>query len=226
MAVGINLLRRFLKKGVLVELMKMLGSSNPESYFISFNELLCQDTMRGLVKLIHYGDSQSMAHSVECRLPYTDYRLVEFLASVPDVYKVYNGWTKFVLRMAMEGALPKSITWRKDKMGWPEPADFWLRGKLKEAFCHSIETSDFLRQLEAGYDVRGRIKSAEPIHGLVRLYNLSVWHRIFFEPRKRAHSPLHAAGLASESENEKLPYGEDSPWLAAGRLQFWEEGHG
>jgi hypothetical protein len=39
------------------------------------------------------------------------------------------------------------------------------------------------------------------------------------EARKRAHSPLLAAGLASESENEKLPYGEDSPWLAAGRLQ-------
>jgi hypothetical protein len=39
------------------------------------------------------------------------------------------------------------------------------------------------------------------------------------EPRKRVHSPLLAAGLASESENEKLPYGEDSPWLAAGRLQ-------
>jgi len=38
------------------------------------------------------------------------------------------------------------------------------------------------------------------------------------EPRKRAHSPLLAVGLASESENEKLPYGEDSPWLAAGRL--------
>jgi hypothetical protein len=41
-----------------------------------------------------------------------------------------------------------------------------------------------------------------------------------FEPRKRARSPLLAAGLASESENEKLPYGEDSPWLAAGRLQI------
>ncbi len=39
------------------------------------------------------------------------------------------------------------------------------------------------------------------------------------EPRKRAHSPLLAAGLASESENEKLPYGEDSPRLAAGNLQ-------
>jgi hypothetical protein len=39
-------------------------------------------------------------------------------------------------------------------------------------------------------------------------------------PRKRAHSLLLAAGLASESENEKLPYGEDSRWLAAGRLQI------
>jgi len=39
------------------------------------------------------------------------------------------------------------------------------------------------------------------------------------EARKRTHSPLLAAWFASESENEKLPYGEDSPWLAAGRLQ-------
>jgi hypothetical protein len=42
----------------------------------------------------------------------------------------------------------------------------------------------------------------------------------YFEPQKRAHSQRLAAGLASESENEKLPYGENSPWLAAGRLQF------
>ncbi len=40
------------------------------------------------------------------------------------------------------------------------------------------------------------------------------------EPRKRAHSPLLAAGLASESENEKLPYGEDSPVTSRGEASI------
>jgi asparagine synthase (glutamine-hydrolysing) len=180
LAIGINILRRIIGKRAVVSIMKRLGVGEPDSHFLRFNEVLYRDTMQGLVRLLHYGDSQSMAHSIESRFPYLDYRLVEFLASVPAVYKVYNGWTKYLARMAMDHILPDSITWRKDKMGWPDPADYWIRGDLKESFCQKIESSRFLRQLGVGYDVRKRIETNEPVNNLVRLFNLSVWYDTFF----------------------------------------------
>jgi len=57
------------------------------------------------------------------------------------------------------------------------------------------------------------------LEGLRAGYGRGIYIAILFrlEPRKRAHSPLLAAGLASESENEKLPYGAASH----GELSIW-----
>ena len=144
------------------------------------NQRLYDDTMGYLVTLIHYGDSQSMAHSVESRLPYMDYRLVEFLASIPTAYKLHNGWTKRLSRVAMCGKLPDAITWRKDKMGWPDPMEYWFRGPLQEWLCTSVEKSAFLTALGLNKNIRVRLAGREPIEKCVRLLNLSVWHSVFF----------------------------------------------
>ena len=83
-----------------------------------------------LVTLLHNADRGSMAHSVESRMPFLDFRLVEFLASVPSVYKIHNGWSKYIARLAFDKKLPDSINWRKDKQGWPIPEDAWFLGDL------------------------------------------------------------------------------------------------
>lgn len=64
-----------------------------EDVQINLNQKLAQDTMSHLITLIHYADHTSMAFGVESRMPFMDYRLVEFLASVPACYKMRNGWT-------------------------------------------------------------------------------------------------------------------------------------
>ena len=56
--------------------------------------------------------------------------MVEFLASVPSVYKIHNGWSKYIARLAFDKKLPDSINWRKDKQGWPIPEDAWFLGDL------------------------------------------------------------------------------------------------
>ena len=66
-------------------------------------------------------DHFTMAIPVEHRFPFLDYRLVELGLQLPVAYLFRNGWTKYVLRKAMEGALPDRITWRRDKMGFPFP---------------------------------------------------------------------------------------------------------
>ena len=177
-----NLFRKILPIKFLDWILYLLSERNKEnkSFFIPVNQMLVDETMSGLLNLIHFGDSQSMAHSIESRLPFMDYRLVEFLASVPAVYKIHGGWTKYLARLAMNNKLPDNITWRKDKMGWPDPTDYWFRGPLKEWLCKEVETSQFLKQLNVGSDIRKQIEKNTSISSLIWQLNLSVWHKTFF----------------------------------------------
>ncbi len=79
--------------------------------------------------LLRYADRNAMAHSVEVRLPFLFHELVEFANSLPDHYKIHEGWTKYILRKSMEPVLPNEITWRKDKIGFAAPQDNWFNSK-------------------------------------------------------------------------------------------------
>lgn len=78
-----------------------------------------------LPHLLRYEDRNSMRHSIETRLPFLDYRLVEFSISLPIQLKIKNGWTKYVLRKSIESELPQEITWRKNKFGFESP-NSWI----------------------------------------------------------------------------------------------------
>ncbi|MBA3664202.1 MAG: asparagine synthase (glutamine-hydrolyzing) [Bacteroidetes bacterium] len=99
------------------------------SYFDKIlNDRLINDTsVNGLKELLRYADRNSMAHSREVRLPFLSHKLVEFIFSLPDEYKLNNGWTKFVLRKAMNNILPNDICWRVDKIGYEPPQKEWLK---------------------------------------------------------------------------------------------------
>jgi asparagine synthase (glutamine-hydrolysing) len=77
-------------------------------------------------------DRNSMAHSVEARLPFLDYRLVELLFALPAEWHLRGPWNKFVLREAMRDRIPESVRTRPDKMGFPYPARDWFANELKE----------------------------------------------------------------------------------------------
>ncbi len=179
-SIFVNILQRILSKKLFEMIFGRIGAKYNLALTSPVNKMLLESVMTGLINLIHFGDSQSMAHSIESRLPFMDYRLVEFLASVPAAYKIHNGWTKYLSRLAMDKKLPDNITWRKDKMGWPDPSEYWFRGELKEWLCREIEESLFLKKLGVGNNIRKRVDGKEPIANLVRLLNLSVWQRKFF----------------------------------------------
>lgn len=83
--------------------------------------------MHGLEELLHYADRNSMAHGREVRLPFLDHQLVEFIFSLPPGYKIKDGWTKWIMRKAMEKKLPGDIVWRKDKVGYEPPQKTWMQ---------------------------------------------------------------------------------------------------
>jgi asparagine synthase (glutamine-hydrolysing) len=81
----------------------------------------CYVQRQSLPHLLKYADRSSMAHSIEARLPFTDHRIVDFGLRLPGAYKIRNGYTKYLLRKAVEDLLPPGIVWRKDKVGFATP---------------------------------------------------------------------------------------------------------
>jgi len=75
----------------------------------------------GLVNLLHYGDAVSMAHSLESRLPFMDYRLIEFVFTLPSEFKIQNGLGKYLHRKAMCGIVPDYIIENPLKFGFDSP---------------------------------------------------------------------------------------------------------
>jgi asparagine synthase (glutamine-hydrolysing) len=87
---------------------------------------------------LRYADRNSMAHGVEVRLPFLQQELVQFIFSLPATYKMNNGFSKLLLRKTLEGQLPDSIVWRKDKVGFEPPQAQWMqRQDMQELLMHS-----------------------------------------------------------------------------------------
>src|SRR5919199_3478557 len=91
------------------------------------NILYWELTRTRLPALLRYEDRLSMAFSIESRVPFLDHRLVELAFALPDAAKLRGGWSKYTLRRALEGLLPPSVVWRRDKKGFPTPVGNWLR---------------------------------------------------------------------------------------------------
>lgn len=94
--------------------------------------------VNGLEELLRLADRNSMAHSVEVRLPFLQHELVEFLFTLPPHFKIHQGWTKWLLRKAVEHKLPKEVVWRKDKTGYEPPQKVWMQHKqVQEAITEA-----------------------------------------------------------------------------------------
>ena len=105
------------------------------------SKMLYFDTKTWLVDdLLIKADRMSMGTSIELRVPFLDYRLVEFAASIPSKYKIKNREGKYVLKKMMEGILPDEIIYRK-KMGFPTPLKMMFQKELKD-YAHSLLLSD------------------------------------------------------------------------------------
>lgn len=81
--------------------------------------------------LLHYEDRSSMAFSIESRVPFLDYRLVEFGINLASKHLVDKNITRPLYRKAIEPYLPGEIVNRRDKLGYPVPFTKWTRNSLK-----------------------------------------------------------------------------------------------
>jgi len=92
-----------------------------------FEQRLSHDfSQRMLPGFLQYGDAISMAHSIETRLPFLDYRLVEFGLALPPAARISAGETKHLLRCHLRRVGQDAIANRWRKRGYPTPAAAWL----------------------------------------------------------------------------------------------------
>jgi len=98
--------------------------------------------LNSLQTLLRYEDRNSMAFSRESRLPFLDYRLVEFILSLSIQQRFRDAKTKWILRESMKGVNLKSILERKDKIGFSAPEDKWVKMLNEDAafFASKKET--------------------------------------------------------------------------------------
>jgi asparagine synthase (glutamine-hydrolysing) len=142
-------------------------------------------TRRGLPELLHYEDRNSMAHSLEARVPFLDYRLVELLFSLGSAELIERGRTKAILRRALGDLLPPVVRDRVDKLGFVTPEAEWLRNGLGELAGDVFASREFLERAfvdaAAARRLLERHRSGERAAGfeLWRALCLELWAREF-----------------------------------------------
>jgi asparagine synthase (glutamine-hydrolysing) len=131
-------------------------------------------------------DRMTMAHALEGRSPFLDYRLVEWAAGLPSSLKLHGQTSKYVLRLAMRGRLP-AATLRGPKRGFGVPVAAWLREELR-GLLEATVLSD--RALARGYLQPAAVRRLAADHLTARadhakqlwsLLMLELWHRAFVD---------------------------------------------
>jgi asparagine synthase (glutamine-hydrolysing) len=155
---------------------------------VTLNQALAYRFQFSLPQLLREEDRNSMAFSIESRLPFLDYRLVEYVFSIGPEWKVRRGMTKHVLREAMRGILPDRVRLRTYKLGFPTPISQWLREPPMRAVLDEVLGSASFRS--RGYFDAARMQSlyADHLAGrtdawqtLWKALNLELWLRRFID---------------------------------------------
>lgn len=133
-----------------------------------------------LPALLRYVDRNSMAFSIEDRLPFLDYRLVEYAMGLPLNAKISDGYSKAVMRKALD--MPEMIRKRRDKIGFYTPENSWMAAHSAE-YKAVFEAPDFRARryidpdkIAADWDSLTRGKDDI---GLFRYICLEKWMRLF-----------------------------------------------
>ena len=114
----------------LLEVVPQAGSAvEPTDLNASLmHSIVCQP----LPLYLRLEDRNSMAHSIEARVPFLDHRLIEFAFKLPANWRMRGPWNKYVLREAMRGRIPESVRARPEKFGFPVPVKDWMTKALYE----------------------------------------------------------------------------------------------
>jgi asparagine synthase (glutamine-hydrolysing) len=146
-------------------------------------------TLSPLPSLLRLEDRISMAHSLETRHPFLDYRLVEYLDRLPDEALISGGLTKRILRQAVADRLPPLVRDRTSKMGFETPARDWFNGPLADWIGDLLHSQRFInrgfadpQQARATFDRMRRQTDDHRAFALWPWVHLELWAQTFLDP--------------------------------------------
>jgi asparagine synthase (glutamine-hydrolysing) len=150
----------------------------------AFNQLQYYEMKTRLPDLvIQRVDTQSMAHSLEVRVPFLDHKLVEFCCRIPSRVKMQGLREKAVLREALKGILPSEIVNRR-KRGLVAPVDDWMRRDLPESAIDLLSAADIQKRGYFQARTVDRLRQEHQKgrnHGnlLLRILATQLWDELF-----------------------------------------------
>ncbi len=152
-----------------------------------FEAVLRRDILIGLRKILRMADRSSMAHSVESRVPFLDYRLVELCLRLRGDQLIRDGATKWILRRAAGDLLPGAVRARRDKIGFSTPEEHWFRGDFSQVLEDLLATSSFRQRpywsrsgVESTFERWRRGQGVSP-STLWRWVNAELWLEQFLD---------------------------------------------
>jgi asparagine synthase (glutamine-hydrolysing) len=125
----------------LVEDNKVLDQFDPLSHrlYLDFHYFTLPNILQNF-------DRASMAHGVEIRAPFMDWRVVCMAHALPWTVKVRQGYSKYIVRAALNEIMPRSIVHRRTKVGLITPFEAWVGGPMREYILDSTSSRAFLDQ--------------------------------------------------------------------------------
>jgi asparagine synthase (glutamine-hydrolyzing) len=166
-------------------------------------QILYLDTRANLPDdLLMVGDKTSMANSLEARVPFLDFRLVEFAESLPPQLRMRGFTGKYLHKRALEKWLPKKIVYRKKK-GFENPIHQWLRTRMRSFVEDALLSRDAgVREFfEVGYIEeilrKHQQRSESYMRQIYLLLSFELWHREFMRGGRGSN---HATGRSNPAE--------------------------
>ena len=163
-----------------------------------FDRCLYHDLTAYLPTLLSKEDRASMAVSIESRVPLLDYRIIEYMATVPPAEKIPGRVPKAMLRRVAARHVPERVVRRDDKTPFPVPLREWI-GRELQPMARRLLTSE--RSLDRGVFSPRVLRDASLGAGdLLAMLNVEVWFRVFIDrdPAWRPSAPDAArAGFAA-----------------------------
>jgi asparagine synthase (glutamine-hydrolysing) len=136
-----------------------------------------------LPQLLKYEDRNSMRFSIESRTPFADdNNLIEYIFSIPGVYKIHNGWSKYLLRESMNTIIPTQIIKRTDKIGFATPEYEWLQSIKSYIFDNinpDINAIMKIQQLEKDWETVFAGQNKNGVTNIWRYINFILWFKTF-----------------------------------------------
>ena len=164
---GLGLKSKY-KKLIEYNHIRTLNNSYKNIFELQKNEIFWAQ----IPQLLRWEDMNSMAYGIETRLPYLDYKFVETCLSINNTFKIFTGWSKYILRKNLQKHIPDEIAWNRKKIGFNPPIEEWW--PRSEEITNTINNSQIIKEL-----FKDKFNYINDRDFEWKLYNIAIWEKLY-----------------------------------------------